>query len=140
MHRTGNSETENHEKVFEKLFKNPLTKSRECDIILKPICEAKAERTVDRNHEKVFKKLLKTLLTKSRRCDIMSKHFRQTERGGKRSKIAKKVFKKLFKNPLTNRNGCDIINGSRKTRRRERKNPHRSLTIEQQEIKVQAKA
>ena len=43
-------------KVFEKLFKNPLTKSRECDIIFEPICEAKAElkpsERTRRYHEK----------------------------------------------------------------------------------------
>ena len=55
-----------------------------------------------------------------------------------------KKLKKLFKNPLTNETECDIITGSRKSgpgrakRDGEVKN-FRSLTIEQQEIKVQAK-
>jgi hypothetical protein len=52
-----------------------------------------------------------------------------------------KKLEKLFKNLLTNRNGCDIIVGLSK-RRRENSGasvPRGSLTIEQQEIKVQAK-
>ena len=77
-------------------------------------------------------------MTKSRRCDIIVGHFcKMSQRAG--SKEPRKILKKLFKNPLTNRSGCDIINGSRKTRPRV-KSSDRSLIIEQQEIKVQAKS
>ena len=53
-------------------------------------------------------------------------------------KYHEKIFEKLFKNPLTNGERCGIITKSRKTRLAERI-CRRSLTIEQQEIKVQAK-
>ena len=126
----------NHKKVFKKLLKNLLTKSRECDIIIGSLCERlNLAKDLEKNHEK-FKKLLKNLLTKSRRCDIIVGHFRKMSWGSVR-KNHEKVFKKLFKNPLTNRSGRDIINGSRKTRLA-REPSHRSLIIEQQEIKVQA--
>ena len=53
----------------------------------------------------------------------------------------KKLFQKVLKNPLTNGNESDIIvklSARRRWRKRERK-PDGSLTIEQQEIEVQAK-
>ena len=56
--------------------------------------------------------------------------------------IPQKNFEKLFKNPLTNSRGCGIIvRLSKRTARQEQsESSARSLTIEQQEIKVQAKA
>ena len=65
------------------------------------------------------------------------------ERAAKRRRVEsekyhEKFFKKLFKNLLTNGKRCGIIIGSRKTRQG-REICRGSLTIEQQEIKVQAK-
>ena len=48
-----------------------------------------------------------------------------------------KIFEKLFKNLLTNRKECGIITKSPPSDLRQK--PRGSLTIEQQEIKVQAK-
>ena len=58
-----------------------------------------------------------------------------------RKKEAEKNFKKVLKNPLTNSRECGIIvRLSKRTARQEQsESSDRSLTIEQQEIKVQAK-
>ena len=53
------------------------------------------------------------------------------------AKNTAKIFEKLFKNLLTNRKECGIITKSPTSDLRQK--PRGSLTIEQQEIKVQAK-
>ena len=87
------------------------------------------------------KKLSKNLLTKGNCCAIICKLSTSGhENGGElRAKNTAKIFEKLFKNLLTNGWECGIIIKSRKTRLKRTKSSRGSLTIEQQEIKVQAK-
>ena len=134
MSRASEGNPKGSRKKLKKLLKNLLTKSRSCDIIVGRFCEGEPRRKI----AKKLKKLLKNLLTKSRSCDIIVGRFcEMSQRAG--SKEPWKIFKKTFQKPL-DKSKRMWYNKRVAQNAAAREISHRSLIIEQQEIKVQAKA